>query len=257
MARARSEGDADVLAIDLPWSERARRTAIAMRTRTGVEVEAVRDDARLSEVVVERAARGALVLVDVPLDGCEVLSAARPRRGVDQRFAQSGVPILPPVVAGSRGPALRARLGATRPDLVFAEIYPYAVLRVLWALRLSGRTFELSADARAIDLAAWWWTYPPKYKRERDLARRRRAVRQVAALLGEAGMAGQVRTVARATHGELDAVCDEYDALLGLVAGIAAVDRSSWSWRASTSHDDGTILTISDASLRARFDGTT
>ena len=131
------------------------------------------------------------------------------------------------------------------------------MLRVLWALRLSGSTFEPEGDARAIDLAAWWWTYPPKYKRERDLAKRRRAVRAVAALLGKAGMEGRVRTVPRATHGELDAVCDEYDALLGLVAGIAAVDRSSWSWLASTSLDDGTILTIADASLRARFDGTT
>jgi hypothetical protein len=154
----------DVFSIDLPWGDTKGRTAIASRSSFGITVSAVADDAALVQHVADRAADNALVLLDVPLDGCEKLSVAKPQRRVDQRFAKIGITI------------------ASLP-----------------------------------------------------------------------GFPGAVRTIDRATHIEMDRLCDEYDALLGVIAGIASVDGSSWSWLAEATRDAGAILTIADGSVRRRF----
>jgi predicted nuclease with RNAse H fold len=249
-SRARAaRRSADVLAIDLPWSLRRGRTAIASRSPDGIAVERVVDDDALVERVTALAGKRALVVVDVTLDGCEQLSAAKPCRDVDRRFAQIGIAILPSVKSGLRGPELRARLHARRPDLRVREVYPYAVLRTLWALHAGGRAF---AFGRLVDVSPHWRVLPPRYKRERELVKRRRAVREVAAVL--AAIPGFApRAIRGATHRQLDGLCDELDALLALVAGIAAVDRSPWSWLATISHSPGAILTIADVALRSRF----
>jgi len=105
---------ADVIAIDLPWSARKRRTAIASRSGDAIAVEAVADDDELVGRVAALAGKRARVLVDVPLDGCADLSAAMPTREVDRRFAQAGIAILPSVKSGLRGPELRALAVAVR-----------------------------------------------------------------------------------------------------------------------------------------------
>jgi predicted nuclease with RNAse H fold len=241
---------ADVIAIDLPWSARKRRTAIASRSGDVIAVEAVGDDDELVARVAAIAGTRALVLVDIPLDGCADLSAAMPTREVDRRFAKAGIAILPSVKSGLRGPELRARLHARRPDLRVGETYPYAVLRTLWALRAGGHAFAFAGELA--DLAPHWRALPPRYKRERDLVKRRRAVRDVAGVLGAIpGFAP--RAIRGATHAQLDMLCDELDALLGLVAGIAAADRSPWSWLATVRGCTGSVLTIADSSLRGRF----
>lgn len=242
---------ADVLAIDLPWSKRTGRTAIASRAGRSITVVSVAGDDELVAYVRDRAAADALVLLDVPLHGCARLSRARPNRDVDRRLAALGIPVLPSYSSGARGPELQARLLGARPDLRCFEVYPYAVLRTLWALTLAGSAFRFRGPA--IDLAAHWRAWPPRYKRERELGARRRCVRQVAALLSSiTGFRGAVRSIARATHAQLDIVCDEYDALMGLVAGIAMVERSPWSWLAQTEGDEGAIVMLADASVRRR-----
>ena len=245
----RLTGNADVIAIDLPWSARKWRTAIASRSSDKIVVDAVADDDELVARVATLAENRALVLVDVPLDGCADLSATMPTREIDRRFAKAGIAILPSVKSGLRGPELRARLHARRPDLRVREIYPYAVLRALWAVRAGGHAFAFDAVA---DLAPYWRSLPPRYKRERDLVKRRRAVRDVADVLGAIrGFAP--RALRGASHAQLDLLCDELDAMLGLVAGIAAADRSPWSWLATVRGCAGSVLTIADGSLRGRF----
>lgn len=247
---------ADVLSIDLPWGHAAGRTAIASRSPAGgIAVATVTGDEALLDHVRARAAPGARVLLDVPLDGCEALDAARPRRPIDDRFLAIGLPILPSVKSGDRGPALAARLRALRPDLHLVEIYPYAVLRVLWALRATRRPFRFTDDASAIDLADTWRTWPPKYKRAPTRVAKLAAMRSVAQVLAELpGFRGATEPVPDdATTTELARRADRYDALLGLVAGIAAADGSSWAWLARAAGDAGSILTIADGSLRRRF----
>jgi hypothetical protein len=75
-------------------------------------------------------------------------------------------------------------------------------------------------------------------------------MREVASIRG---FAGAVRVVAGAGGPEMQRLVDEYDALLGLVAGIAAAEASPWSWLAVTSAGAGSILTIADGSPRRRF----
>lgn len=245
---------ADVISVDLPWSNKRGRTAVASRSPAGISVAAIADDDQLVEHIAERAAERALVLLDVPVDGCEALTAACPRRHVDDCLARVGIPILSSVASGPRGPRLRQELLAARPDLRIFEIYPYAVLRVLWALRMSGASFAFEHNATEVELVERWWKYPPRYKREPRLPERRQAMRDVASVLAAIpGFAGAVRAVGGASGPEMQRLADEYDALLGLVAGIAAADASPWSWLAETSAGAGAILTIADGALRRRF----
>lgn len=247
-------GVADVLSIDLPWGHGQGRTAVASRSPAGIAVAAVAGDDELVEYVHRNAATNALVLLDVPVEGCEVLDADNPLRGVDLRCHRIGIPILPSVKAGLRGPRLTTRLRGTRPDLRIFEDYPYAVLRVLWALHLQGRPFRFADDPATIDLSSQWRSWPPKYKRAKTVATKLVAMREVASVLAMVpGFAsGVVQPADAATGSELTRLADNYDALLGLVAGIAAVDELPWSWLITASGDPGAILTIADAPLRRR-----
>jgi hypothetical protein len=56
-----------------------------------------------------------------------------------------------------------------------------------------------------------------------------------------------------ATTSELARLSDEYDALLGLIAARAAVNRLPWSWRAEVTDLPGSIATIGTPWLRAAF----
>lgn len=248
---------ADVLAIDLPWGTKATsRTAIAHRSATGIAVSVVQGDDELVHHVEHRAANAALVLLDVPIEGCEDLDALTPRRAVDDGFLRSGIPILPSVKSGLRGPMLAQRLLATRPDLRIGEIYPYAVLRVLWGLHREGRPFRLDDDATRIDLSSTWWDWPPKYKRATTRALKLDAMTAVADLLSRVPTIGGAieRPAASATVAAMAFLADRYDALMGLLAGIAEVDRSSWSWLGEGATGAGSIVTIADGSVRRRFE---
>lgn len=249
--------DADVISIDLPWGKNTTaRTAIACRSSSGVSVTAVREDDVLVQHVEQLAAKNALVLLDVPLDGCESLDQSNPHRAVDDRFQRAGIPILPSVKSGMRGPELAKRLLEARPDLRVREIYPYAVLRVIWALHEQELSFRFEDDATCIDLSPTWWRWPAKYKRAKTRAAKLAAMNEVAAVLSAVpGVGAAVRAPsASASVSDLAALADGYDSLLGLVAGIADVDRSSWSWLAECDQGSGAIMSIADASLRRRFD---
>ena len=249
--------NADVISIDLPWGKNATaRTAIASRSPSGISITAVRDDIALVWHVEQLAAENALVLLDVPLDGCALLNKSNPQRAVDDRFQRVGIPILPSVKSGMRGPELAKRLLEARPDLRVREIYPYAVLRVIWALHEQELSFRFEDDATCVDLSLTWWRWPAKYKRAKTRAAKLAAMNEVAAVLSAVpGVGAAVRAPsASASVSDLAALADGYDSLLGLVAGIADVDRSSWSWLAECDQGSGAIMSIADASLRRRFD---
>jgi predicted nuclease with RNAse H fold len=249
---------ADVLSLDLGWNAAADgRAAVALRSGAGVRVQQLDGgDDEVVEQVGRVAEHGALVLLDVPIDGCGNLSSTRPRRCVDDGLAKSGIPVLPSVKAGKRGPELRTLLLKERADLLIEESYPYAVLRVLWALRQTSRRFRFKDDGVSLDLSTWWWRWPPKYKRARRVAQRRMAMSEVAEAVAAIGGFGRaVPTVEDLAGTRLRRAADELDALLGLVAGIASRNGSTWCWRAHCGHErDAAILTIADASLRRRFD---
>jgi hypothetical protein len=253
----------DALSIDLPWSESTKsRTVVAAATkgRTVLVAHGV-DGNGLLAWITQRAAPEALVLLDVPIEGCDGLSRTCPRRPVDDSLSRVGIPILPSYTAGARGPELCAALQRARPDLRVRESYPYAVLRVLWGTRMeTGSVEALTAATFRRHTAPWktWWRWPPRYKRARTVAKKRDALATVAELLRSCGpeYARLVRAPGAGTTAELARLSDEYDAVLGLIAASAALERNAWSWEAWVPGAAGTIVTIGPAWLRAAFERT-
>jgi hypothetical protein len=252
------------ISVDLPWSLSTRdRTVIA--AWSGANIALVTDGLDgegLEQWLVEQAAPGARVLLDVPIDGCAGLCRDRPRRPVDDGLTGIGISILPSYKSGMRGPDLRAALLRARPDLQILESYPYSVLRVLWGVNrqvgnLSALT-GLNADDHSTRWPSWWTNWPPRYKRAPRIADRRKAVSTVAELLKCCGAeyAARVRPPSpSATTSELARLSDEYDALLGLIAARAMLDRLPWSWAAEVSGAPGSILTIAAPWIRTAFAG--
>jgi hypothetical protein len=175
---------ASVISVDLGWKlDASDRAAVAFVSREGVRVRQISGtDENLIQFIAEVGKPGALVLLDVPLDGCDDLNTDRPRRSVDFRLAKIGVPILPSIRAGDRGTVLRRRLFDARADLRVEESYPYAVLRVLWALDRLGQSYRHDTGTD-VDFSPVWWQWPPKYKRARRVIDRLEATQQVAELL--------------------------------------------------------------------------
>jgi hypothetical protein len=207
---------------------------------------------------VRHAARGAVVLLDVPVEGCEALGAHRPRRPVDDVLARVGIPVLPSYTSGDVGPRLRGALLGARPDLGVHETYPYGVLRVLWGLWRESKAIDLDRPSRAelTSGAARWRTWPPRYKRAPVRSERILAMNSVARVIRACGPTYGVlvrRAHAAATWSELARLADEYDAVLGLVAARAARARTPWSWRAEVPGHDGAVVGIAPPWLREAF----
>jgi predicted nuclease with RNAse H fold len=247
---------ASVLSVDLPWSSRTTgRTAIAWWDGAAAHVLLEREE-RLVQRVQALAAPGALVLLDIPLDGCEHLGPADPFRQIDRSLQRAGIPILPSLKASGRGPTQRDALHAARRDLRIEESYPYAVLRVLWAMKQSGGPAALDGDSYAASrIEGDWRNWPPRYKRAGSVGARQDAMSQVADLLvwHDRRFASAVKAPPPDSAGSaLARLSDEYDALLGLVAGVAAYEQSPWSWSAQCEGGAGRILSIADAWLRGR-----
>lgn len=253
-------GGADVLSVHLGRSARSGDcAAIAYRTFSGVQVLASSAEGELISRLSELASPKALVLFDIPIDGCAGLSARSPFRQVDRALHRCGIPLLPSYKDAGRGAALRDALRAQRPDLRVEESNPYAVLRVLWGLKKTGQNLELGRDSHGrASLSEVWWDWPPTAKRGRDLEKRRAAVAEVAELLRahflKSEAVHQLAAAARTADLEgLNSLSERFDAVLGLVAGLAAAGRSPWSWRVSFGEDRGAVLTIADQWLRERF----
>ena len=253
-------GGADVLSVDIGWDATTEgRTAIAYRTFSGISVMPVPANRDLAAQIGNLASGKALVLLDIPIEGCAELDARSPFRQVDRALHRCGIPVLPSYKAAGRGALLRDELLARRPDLRVEESYPYAVLRVLWALKNARCGLDLGRDSyQRVSLSEVWWDWPPRHKGEPSLDARRSAAAEVAKLLcAHFPKAEAVRKLAAAVPAAeskgLATLSDQFDALLGLVAGLAAAAASPWSWRAAVGEERGAVLTISDQWLREQF----
>jgi predicted nuclease with RNAse H fold len=249
----------EAVSVDLPWSSQTRsRTAIA--ACCGSQVVLVTrdlDGRRLPEWIAANAKPGALVVLDVPIEGCSRLSRTVPRRPVDDRFARLGIPILPSYAAGALGARLQADIAARRPDLRVLETYPYAVLRVLWGKQVETGSPRITRTNWRVQSRRWltWWDWPPRYKRAKSVKIRREALAVVGDLLRACGESYAVisRPGPNDTSAALASLSDAYDAVLGLLAARAAIERSPWSWNAAVPGAAGSIMTIAPPWLRAEF----
>ena len=257
-----SEGGATLLCLDLGWAPSTRsRTAAARLTASGrIRVERLpsADDRELVERLAELLHPHALVLLDLPIDGCSRLRPAGPTvRPVDRRLARAGIPVLPSVKAGGRGQRLKRAIRKRVPDAAVQETYPFAVLRVLWALHLSGQLGAVKRRQIGTVLnEKIWRQWPPRYKRARTLGERRRALRKILGLLThpDLGLAFDPPLPlpsARLSASEIARLSDCYDACLGLIPGLLGPDHPLVMTAADPG--GGAILLLADAWLRARL----
>jgi RNA polymerase sigma factor (sigma-70 family) len=107
----------EAISVDLPWSRQTRsRTAVAaLGSGQIVLVNQSLEGEALPDWIVSHAAPGALVVLDVPIEGCGHLSRAVPRRQLDDGLARVGMPILPSYASGELGAELRAGIAGVRP----------------------------------------------------------------------------------------------------------------------------------------------
>jgi hypothetical protein len=245
-----------MLSVDLGWSPtNDKRTAIAYRAAGNIEVvRCLGGNTELINCIGGLATFGAIVLLDVPLDGTEGLTRHSQWRPLDKRLQRIQIPLLASFKAAGRGPILRNALLSCRPDLRIEESYPYAVLRVLHALHEKGSVFSFDSGSDG-DLSGVWRLWPPKYKRAPRTDRRYEEMNRVADVLAcVPGFVSAIRRPATPPHREnLDTLSDEFDALLGLVAAISIHDRSPWSWRAQC-EGPGSIVSIADEWIRRQFE---
>jgi predicted nuclease with RNAse H fold len=240
-----------VISVDLPWStNHDDRLAVASWDGQTVRVERPEN---LLDWIRREASPDGLVLLDVPIEGCSTLRG-RHFREVDRLLQRLGVPLLPSSKAGAKGRELRDAIRRRRRDLSVHESYPYSVLRVLWAAQSYG-SGSLLRNLERPELSARWWTFwPPRYKRAKDLATRTAAMEAVHRLISGLGPKWAACLKDKRPNGstgrKLALLADEYDALLGLFAGIARRERRPWSWEASAAGASGSILTIGDKRLR-------
>jgi hypothetical protein len=240
-----------VISVDLPWSSN-HDDRFAVARWDGVTVRVDRPE-NLLDWIGRETSPGGLVLLDVPIEGCSTLKG-RHFREVDRLLQRSGIPLLPSSKAGQTGRQWWKAIQDRRADISIHESYPYSVLRVLWAAQSHGAGSALRNLERPDLSASWWTSWPPRYKRARDLPTRTDAMAAVHRLISGLGPKWAACLKERTPNGRtgraLALLADEYDALLGLFAGIARRERRLWSWEARVAGASGSILTIGDKRLR-------
>ncbi|MBI4611779.1 MAG: hypothetical protein HY726_22550 [Candidatus Rokubacteria bacterium] len=253
-----SEGSpASVVSVDLGWSESTRgRNAAAFLTRAGrirFEQSLPNANPALAAWVRGRVAAGGTVLLDIPIGGGDHLAATgKAFREIDGALQGAGLPLYPSSRAVGRGGALSRLL----PGYRVREIYPYAILRVLWALHETGRLASAigGSDGAWLDASAWR-VLPPRYKRGTPGVKRR-GLEAIHGLLTSRALALPFELeLPRPVRGvSLAALSDLYDACLGLVpAWLAARHGMHPMVGIAAGRHGEALLLLADAWLRARL----
>lgn len=238
----------NIISVDLPWNpdKRGHRAVVVADLAGNIKIITANDD-ELVKLVGDSAEPDSLVLLDVPVDGCENLGGKH-CRAVDRALLRQGISILPTSKAGNRGRALRERIQNSRRgrEVVVLEIYPYAVYKFLAYLKDRELLGLLKLDKFDTLLDEGFRAYlPPKYKRERKKEERLRNMEYLYSLLTDAGLNYRIPLRYPEASGNLGQLSDEYDACLGAIVGIYWAANSSYACIAGDSNS-GNILLLAD-----------
>jgi hypothetical protein len=240
-----------VVAADLPWSAgRPGRIRIAILLPSGAVSVLASDGTRpLPLLIADLAAPNAHVLLDIPIRGCARGTAFRP---VDRRLAAAGIPVLPWTAAAGRGAGLARAIRRRLPDATVDEVYPYAVLRVLWALSRTGSLAALRRGAIDGRVEPGWRRWPPRYKRAPTRRARLHALGQVRRILEDPAL-GLTFEPRLPEAGSLTGLGDCYDAALAIVPGLLGLSHPA-VYRAGAPRR-GAVVLLADRWLRGRLAG--
>ena len=243
-----------IISIDLPWKEdkKGRRTLAIADLRGNIKTISASDDNELLELLRDNAEPGSIILLDIPIDGCDNLEGKH-FRPTDKSLASQGISILPTSKAKDRGKVLKERIQDTNrgKKVIVQEVYPYATYKFLAYLKDKKLLQHLALDKFHTLLDDGFRTFwPLKYKRERDRTQRVKNMKYLYSLVTNPSLGlkflpplGYPDT--SYTLHKLNELCDEYDACLGAIVGICYANNSSHACIAGDS-SSGNILILAD-----------
>jgi len=254
-----------IISVDLPWkAETSGRRALAIADLNGkIEIKRSSDDEELLALVSSSAEPRSIILLDVPIEGCQHLSNAKGKRfrPVDYALAHQGIWIQPSYQAENRGEVLKKRLENKTKRITVVEIYPYAVYKFLAYLKDRQLLRCLHSDTFAVLLSDGFRTYrPPKYKRDKTRTKRQESMRYLHSLLTDLSnlSIGFNFSSTLRYHddsyslNELSNLSDEYDACLGAIVGVYHAKDCRYACIAGDSNS-GNILLLADRWLASEM----
>lgn len=239
----------NIISVDLPWQEdkKGRRVLAVADLDRNIKIMSANDDDELLGLVRDAAEPQSLVLLDVPIDGCDNLGGKH-FRPIDKAIAHQTLPALPASRAGGRGKRLKELLEKNKEGLKVYEIYPYAIYKFLAYLKKRKLLQRLNSDRFDTLLDEGFRTYwPPKYKREKKREKRLENMSYLYSLLTDRdiGLNFRISLNYPDASSSLSQLSDEYDASLGAIGGIYFVNNSSYTCVAGDSNS-GNMLLLAD-----------
>jgi len=248
----------NIISVDLPWkSDKRGRRALAIADLDGnVKIMSARDDNELLTFVQDSAEPKSLILLDIPIDGCENLGSGH-FRPIDKALGHQGIWIQPASGAGNRGKKLEEILtkSMAKKGCRVYEIYPYAIYKFLAYLQKLSQLHLLNSASCEVLLGVSFRKYvPPKYKRERKKNERLENMKYLYSLLTDKSIGLNFRIPLHYpdSSSDLNQLSDEYDACLGAIVGIYFANDSSYACIAGDS-ESGEILLLADEWLQTQL----
>lgn len=255
----------NIISCDVGWKSETKRNAITVVTDNG-QVNLLKnklDDDHLVALVGEWAEPQSLILLDVPIEGCEKLEG--PRRSIEDAL-QHYISLYPASRAGRRGKQLKGKLLQAMPaeirgSLIVKEIYPYAVYKFLWVAKQKGKLAEVRQPQEQQSILDKQFTpsiSPPKYKGSKvkydgRLVGMRELYNLLTQHLGLSFSQSLESPRDASARFRLELLADQYDACLGAVVGLYGVTGNPYSWIAGNEHQ-GEMLLLADIWLKKRLE---
>jgi predicted RNase H-like nuclease len=254
----------NIISCDVGWKSNTKRNAIAIVTDRGKVsfLKSGLDDDYLVTLICKWAESQSLILLDVPIEGCEKLEG--PRRPIENAL-QHYISLYPASSAGNRGKQLEEKLFQKLPvkskgNIIVKEIYPHAIYKFLWFVERKGKLAEVRRQREQIILDNQFTPSisPPKYKgRKIEYERRLIGMWELYNFLTQRlglDFSQSLEPPADSFSATmLEVLADQYDACLGAVVGLYCVAGNSYAWIAGDEHQ-GEMLLLADVWLKKQLE---
>ena len=253
----------NIISCDVGWSRGTKRNAVTVVTSEGrlcVFRRGLNDDDLVS--LVTNWSGRSLILLDVPIEGCQNLEG--PRRPIENDL-QHYISLYPASRAGTRGQQLKQRMllsvpAGPRQNIVVKEIYPHAIYKFLWAVEQEGKLAEVLRHREQSLLDNWFTPSlgPPKYKG--------RKVKQDERLMGMWTLYNFITQRLRLSFCQslepptdsfsaamLEVLADQYDSCLGAVVGLYCIAGNPYTGIAGDERQ-GEMLLFADIWLKRQLE---
>jgi predicted RNase H-like nuclease len=255
----------NIISCDVGWRSETKRNAIAVVTdrRKISFLKSGLDDDRLVSLVCKWAETQSLILLDVPIKGCEKLEG--PRRPIENAL-QHYISLYPASRAGNRGKQLHDELFQkirvkSKGNIIIKEIYPHAIYKFLWAVERKGKLAEVRRQREQQNILDNQFIpsiSPPKYKGSKvEHDKRIIGMWELYNLLTQRLDLDFSQPLEPPDDSfsatRLEVLADQYDACLGAVVGLYCVTGNSYSWIAGDERQ-GEMLLLADIWLKKQLE---